>query len=312
VFDFEIVSDGVRRAYRVRRERKRKNGTTKAFLYEYNGDKLEALAEGARDVDEAVEKIIGLTFADFKMCIALPQGDFAALVKSTPSDRVKLVSRLFNLEKYGEKLSKAINEKYAKAESEVDLLKAKMSENEGGRVENIEEAKQNARWQIGYVIALSLITVLIMICMIPFVQVMNDFQPETATLLAIIMIIHAVSLPFMFYSVNVIFITRSGGFTKAPFIITNLPYLFIKIPLVTLFVFIAPQLFENSPAIHTFLNAVGLPGNLVIFIFLIDRLIEIVRAVIAYFVMHKAHWLGNLSGHTKEAELIVETETPII
>ena len=176
----------------------------------------------------------------------------------------------------------------------------------------IEEAKQNARWQIGYVIALSLITVLIMICMIPFVQVMNDFQPETATLLAIIMIIHAVSLPFMFYSVNVIFITRSGGFTKAPFIITNLPYLFIKIPLVTLFVFIAPQLFENSPGIHSFLNAVGLPGNLVIFIFLIDRLIEIVRAVIAYFVMHKAHWLGNLSGHTKEAELIVETETPII
>ena len=175
----------------------------------------------------------------------------------------------------------------------------------------IEEAKQNARWQIGYVVALSLITVLIMICLIPFVQLINNFQPETATLLAVIMIIHAVSLPFMFYSVNVIFITRSGGYTKAPFIITNLPYLFIKIPLVTLFVFIAPGLFENSTFLHQSLAVFGLPANLVIFIFLIDRLIEIVRAVIAYFVLHKAEWLGNLSGHKKEVELVTEVEPPL-
>ncbi len=172
----------------------------------------------------------------------------------------------------------------------------------------IEEAKQNARWQIGYVVAVSLVTVLIMICMIPFVQYVNDFQPETATLLAVVMIIHAVSLPFMFYSVNVIFITRSGGFTKAPFIITNLPYLFIKIPLVTLFVFVAPQLFDGSSGIHQVLENIGLPGNLIIFIFLIDRLIEIVRAIIAFFVMRKAPWLGNLSGDSKKIELSAEAK----
>ena len=140
VFDFEITTDGIRRAYRVRRERKRKAGSTKAFLYEYTADgKLLALAEGAREVDEKVEQIIGLSFQDFKTCIALPQGDFAALVKATTAERVKLVSRLFNLEKYGERLSKAVNEKYYKAEEETNLLKAKMGENEGGRVENIEK-----------------------------------------------------------------------------------------------------------------------------------------------------------------------------
>ena len=83
VFDFEITTDGVRHAYRVRRERRRKNNTAKAWLYEYTPTgELAALAEGTRDVNERLEEIIGLTFADFKMCIALPQGDFAALVKT--------------------------------------------------------------------------------------------------------------------------------------------------------------------------------------------------------------------------------------
>ncbi len=140
VFDFEITTEGVRHIYRVRRERKRKNGATKAFLYEYgaNGG-LDALAEGTRDVNEALEKIIGLTFSDFKMCIALPQGDFAALVKAATAERVKLVSRLFDLERYGERLSKTVNEKYYKAEEEVNLLKAKMGQNEEGTEENIRQ-----------------------------------------------------------------------------------------------------------------------------------------------------------------------------
>lgn len=132
VFDFEITVDGKKHAYRVRRERRRKSNTAKAFLYEYDADgKLLALAEGTRDVDEKLEGILGLTFADFKTCIALPQGDFAALVQATTSDRVKLVSRLFDLEKYGEKLFNAVSKKYYAAEEECNLVRAKMGENEG-------------------------------------------------------------------------------------------------------------------------------------------------------------------------------------
>ena len=140
IFDFEITVGGIRRAYRVRRERKRKSNTAKASLYEYgdNGELL-ALAEGTRDVDDKIERILGLNFNDFKMCIALPQGDFAALVKAATAERVKLVARLFDLEKYGEKLSKAVNEKYYQAEQEVNLVKAEMGQNEGGRDEFILE-----------------------------------------------------------------------------------------------------------------------------------------------------------------------------
>lgn len=132
IFDFEITADGKTSTYRIQRERRRKNNTAKAFLWEYGADgKLYALAEGTRDVDDKVEEIIGLTFADFKMCIALPQGDFAALVQAAPADRVKLISRLFDLEKYGERLFKAVGEKYYKAEEDCNLVRAKMGENEG-------------------------------------------------------------------------------------------------------------------------------------------------------------------------------------
>lgn len=140
VFDFEITTEGKRHTYRVRRERRRKNNVAKAYLYEYGeNNELLALAEGTRDVNAALERIIGLTFEDFKMCIALPQGDFAALVKAPTAERVKLVSRLFDLEKYGEKLAKAVNEKFYRAEEEVNLVKAKMEQNDGGRVESIAE-----------------------------------------------------------------------------------------------------------------------------------------------------------------------------
>ena len=140
IFDFEITTDGARHAYRVKRERRRKNNISKAQLYEYTADGgLLALAEGTLDVNDALENIIGLTFADFKMCIALPQGDFAALVKAPTGDRVKLVSRLFDLEKYGARLWDAATSKYYRAEEEVNLIKARMEQNEGGGDEIIAQ-----------------------------------------------------------------------------------------------------------------------------------------------------------------------------
>ena len=47
IFDFEITVDGKTGLYRVHRERRRKNNTAKAFLYQYDGDgQLLALEDG--------------------------------------------------------------------------------------------------------------------------------------------------------------------------------------------------------------------------------------------------------------------------
>ncbi|MFQ7078971.1 MAG: hypothetical protein ACLRSW_14095, partial [Christensenellaceae bacterium] len=77
------------------------------------------------EVDRRIEEIVGLSFDDFKKCIALPQGEFAGLVKAKPSERLQLVSRLFDLEKYGDKLSATIRSRSEKTSNEAGLLLAK-------------------------------------------------------------------------------------------------------------------------------------------------------------------------------------------
>ena len=140
IFDFEITLQGERHTYRVQRERRRKNNVAKAFLYEYTQDGgLFALAEKTSDVDGKLQEIIGLEFDDFKKCIALPQGEFAGLVQSTPKERLTLISRLFDLEKYGDRLGFAIRRKCDEITRETDVLQAKMQENDGGRDEIIAQ-----------------------------------------------------------------------------------------------------------------------------------------------------------------------------
>ena len=104
-------------------------------------------------------------------------------------------------------------------------------------------------------------------CANSLVTAVYQFEPATTTLLVSIMIIHALSLPFVFYSSNVIFITRAGGYTKSAIWITNVPYLLIKIPLIVLFVFISRSLFEQSVFLHSMMERIGLGTSLVIFIF---------------------------------------------
>lgn len=144
IYDFELTTDGRQRAYRVQRERRRKNNVVKAWLYEYDEKgSLQGLADGTVDVTKKVEEIIGLGFDDFKKCIALPQGEFSGLVKAEPSKRLELVSRLFELEKYGDKLSKAVRVRCAEAESDMKVLLSQMQENAEGSEENIKAATES-------------------------------------------------------------------------------------------------------------------------------------------------------------------------
>lgn len=140
-FEFEIMYDGKRRTYRVERELKRKNGTQNVRVYEKTDENFTAIAEGVRDGNAVLEKIIGLEQKDFEKCIALPQGEFAQFVKSQKSDRLKLISRLFNLERYGEGLVKRTNARFQNAKSEAEILKARLEPYEAVSEEKIKEYK---------------------------------------------------------------------------------------------------------------------------------------------------------------------------
>ena len=49
---------------------------------------------------ESLEKIIGLTYANFKRTIIIPQGQFQEFLQLTSTDRTRMMRELFNLEKF--------------------------------------------------------------------------------------------------------------------------------------------------------------------------------------------------------------------
>ncbi len=126
-FEFEITYEGSRRRFRVEREVKRKNAVQSVKVYEQveNGAQL-ALSEGVRESNALLEKIVGLEQRDFEKCIALPQGEFAQFVRAQRSDRLKLVSRLFDLEEYGERLIKKVNARFSLSMKEYEILSARL------------------------------------------------------------------------------------------------------------------------------------------------------------------------------------------
>ena len=122
-YEFEIGSKNVRRRYEVTRiiGRSKAGGTktTYARLIEIKNDGSEIiLADKAKDVNDKITQVVGLTSNDFTRSVVLPQGKFNEFLKLTGSDRRDMLERIFNLEKYGrgliEKVRKRKNEENLK------------------------------------------------------------------------------------------------------------------------------------------------------------------------------------------------------
>lgn len=150
----------------------------------------------------------------------------------------------------------------------------------------IEEARNNGRYIQGYVIVFSLILSLAMLIFLPIYQSLTGEDP----FLKEVFILQIISLPFLFYSQNLMFIMRSAGYTKGHFWITIFPSLAIKVPFVILFVFFYPSLYEKLPFLETIQKTLGLTPSLLMFLYLLDRFLEIARAFIAFFLYHKVKW----------------------
>ncbi len=108
-FEFEIVYEGARRTFCAERELRRKNASQNAKVYEEKEGVWAVCADGVRDCDALLERIVGLEQRDFEKCIALPQGEFAQFVKAARGDRLRLIARLFDLEAYGDRLVRTVN-----------------------------------------------------------------------------------------------------------------------------------------------------------------------------------------------------------
>ncbi len=124
---FDIFHAGKTRRYEVVREfTRKKNGKeldASAELYEIADDR-QLIEEGTTKVSDKIFSIIGLGAKEFARCIALPQGEFAAFLQSQPAERTEIMSNIFDLTKYGEKLTSAVKDKLNTYDKEVSVLTA--------------------------------------------------------------------------------------------------------------------------------------------------------------------------------------------
>jgi|GEM_PF-785228 len=148
-FTFSLKENGKDVTYKVHREQKlRTDGmksqpAAKATLSVVDGGEQFPVADNVSAVNDKIVDLLGLTLEQFMKCIVLPQGEFAAFLSMGRADRLKIVTALFDIEKYGFKLNaklsaetKAIEEKAARKKGALDGYEAyterllKQSEND--------------------------------------------------------------------------------------------------------------------------------------------------------------------------------------
>jgi exonuclease SbcC len=125
-------------AARVVRRTARGGATTReARLERYlDAEATENLASGPREVNEAVEQLLGLPFEHFTKCVVLPQGEFARFLHDRPADRQELLVRLLDLGRYARMASKA-RERAAQADTKADFCEQ--------RLESLADATDTAK-----------------------------------------------------------------------------------------------------------------------------------------------------------------------
>lgn len=126
--EFEIFSAGKNRRFLVERTfAKKKNGIeSTAELFELDGTEKNMVTEGVVKVDNKIFEIIGLGANEFAKCIALPQGEFSAFLKARPAERTEIMSNIFDLSKYGERLSASVKNKVNEYDKQVLALSSSL------------------------------------------------------------------------------------------------------------------------------------------------------------------------------------------
>jgi exonuclease SbcC len=94
-FDFTVGEDSFTAVRVVRRTKA--GATTKEARLEHNG---EVVAGTAGEVNDAVQRLFGLSLDHFTKSVVIPQGDFARFLHDRPGDRQKLLVELLELGVY--------------------------------------------------------------------------------------------------------------------------------------------------------------------------------------------------------------------
>lgn len=142
--DFEICEKTVRKRYLVERTFKlKKDGTysgADASLYETTSGVAVMMAHQVSAVGKEIERIIGLGQSEFTKCIILPQGEFSQFVKTTKSERAKIIEKLFSLERFGERFNAKLKNELTQLHGKINSKKEILSQMPPVTKEDVETA----------------------------------------------------------------------------------------------------------------------------------------------------------------------------
>ena len=130
-YSFSIRLNGKDCKYRVKRifslKPTRESKDAKAELYEITPQGEVMIEKDVSRVNAKLNEIIGLTFDEFKKCVALPQGEFATFIKSSRGERIGLIGKLFDLSKYGsDGIYKKVRRRMEELSGNVSVLQGKI------------------------------------------------------------------------------------------------------------------------------------------------------------------------------------------
>jgi len=106
------------------------------------------LADKVRDIDEKIQEIMGLTAEDFTRAVLLPQNRFAEFLNLKGAERRAMLERIFNLDRYGRKLTEAVNNRLNNTNRELErVIGEQQGLGEASRetVEQAEKVKNEAQ-----------------------------------------------------------------------------------------------------------------------------------------------------------------------
>lgn len=117
-------------SYCAERVYKRKKGDNFAAQFDRGRlivDDEQVLAEKSDEINRAVRSLLHMNCERFCQTVILPQGKFDRFIRMSPADRNKMFEELFDLERYGKRLSLQASQHLTLSEKQLEALDDKLS-----------------------------------------------------------------------------------------------------------------------------------------------------------------------------------------
>lgn len=103
----------------------------------------DVVADTVKNVESKIDEYFGMSVHDFTRSVVLPQGKFSEFLKLKGVDKMTMLENIFDLEKYGTKMSEKIKVRNNKLKDEITSLENQIKGKGDCSLEKINDIKEN-------------------------------------------------------------------------------------------------------------------------------------------------------------------------